>query len=160
MLSGLAATPLSAASPCDAQAFRQFDFWLGEWEVSVAGKGTVGHNSIVPIVDGCALRETYTTPNGYHGTSYNSYNPATGKWHQTWVDNTGLTLLLAGDYLDGVMVLTGAGVTQDGKPVEHRISWMRLANGDVRQLWESRPAGDAGAWGTLFDGHYSRVKTD
>lgn len=101
LLTGLLFAPIAFASACDTGPHRQFDFWVGEWAVSVEGKGQVGHNRIEKIVDGCALRETYTTAGKYHGTSYNSYSPVTGQWHQTWVDNSGLTLLLSGGWNKG-----------------------------------------------------------
>lgn len=156
LFTGLIISAGAAAAPCDSDKHRQFDFWLGQWTVTTEARGVVGTNHIEKIVDGCALRETYTTPSGYHGTSYNSYNAATGQWQQTWVDNTGLTLLLAGQWQQGSMVLSGKGVSATGSPVLHRISWTPLADGRVRQLWETRvlPA-ESETWAPVFDGFYS-----
>lgn len=67
--------------PCQAPEFRQFDFWLGDWNVeSPASPGGVSRNQITSINDGCALREVYTTPIGYEGTSLNFYDAARSTW--------------------------------------------------------------------------------
>lgn len=158
LLAGLIVSAGAAAAPCDSDKHRQFDFWLGQWTVTTEARGVVGTNHIEKIVDGCALRETYTTPSGYHGTSYNSYNAATGQWQQTWVDNTGLTLLLSGNWEAGSMVLIGDGADSAGNPLVHRIRWTPLSDGRVSQLWESRlKASENDAWFPVFDGLYRRT---
>ena len=93
-------------------------------------------------------------PGGVSGTSFNIYDRATGRWHQTWVDSTGLLLQLDGGLVDGVMVLSGKRPAPDGKgQTLHRISWTPAADGSVRQLWEASTDG-GGNWAVLFDGHY------
>ncbi len=70
--------------PCNTPEFRQFDFWLGDWDVeSAASPGAVSHNRITLINDGCTLREEYTTPGGYVGASLDFYDSSRKVWHQT-----------------------------------------------------------------------------
>jgi hypothetical protein len=76
------------------------------------------------------------------------------RWHQSWVDNAGLLLLLDGQLVDASMVLEGAGQDPDGAAIRHRITWTPNADGRVRQLWESTDAG--GTWAVAFDGRYTR----
>lgn len=100
------AAAVEAKKPCAAAEYRQFDFWLGVWDVpSAAASGRVSRNRITAINDGCTLREEYTTPDGYAGTSVNFYDAARKRWHQTWVDNQGGALYLEGGIEGEAMVM-------------------------------------------------------
>lgn len=152
------AVPAHAQSACSDPAYRQFDFWLGEWEVSKPDGAVAGQNSIEKEYGGCVLHERYTTPKGYAGESLNTYDASSGLWHQTWVDNGGLLLLLDGRLVDGSMVMQSSGSGKDGAAKRHRITWTPNADGSVRQLWESTDA--AGEWSVAFDGLYRRKDAD
>ena len=91
---------------CEEAEYRQFDFWIGDWTVTSGGEAA-GTNSIHPVHGGCALEENWqgTGEGGISGSSFNIYDNATGKWHQTWVDANGGLLLLDGGVVDGSMVL-------------------------------------------------------
>lgn len=147
----------AAPSACATAEYRQFDFWIGEWEVSANG-APAGTNSIRSVHGGCALMENWqgTGAGGISGSSFNIYDRATGRWHQSWVDASGNLLLLDGGLVEGQMVLGGTRPAQDGAGlVEHRIRWTPNADGTVRQLWEaSRDGGDN--WTVLFDGLYRK----
>lgn len=145
------------SAPCSAPEYRQFDFWIGEWDVSSAAQ-PAGTNSIQPIHNGCALRETWqgAGEDGVGGSSLNAYDRATGRWHQTWVDDNGTLLLLDGGLVDGVMVMQGVRPARDaGGTTLHRISWTPNEDGTLRQLWEASQD-DGGTWSILFDGLYTR----
>jgi hypothetical protein len=141
-------------SPCAADAYRQFDFWVGTWEVKNAQGDVVGTNRITSILGGCVLMEEWQSAGPYAGKSFNIYDAANDKWHQTWVDNGGLLLELDGKLVDGSMVLKGTRPGRDGTAVVHRITWKPLEGGDIRQTWDSSE--DEGqTWTTQFDGLYS-----
>ena len=143
--------------PCSADEFRQFDFWIGDWEVtSIANGSLAGTNTIEPILGGCVLWEQYETPSGYSGFSYNSYDRQTGQWHQTWVDNGGLVLKIDGGIVDGAMVLEGPGKDQQGNDILNRITWTPHADGAVQQTWDISSDGGS-TWTTAFDGMYRKV---
>jgi hypothetical protein len=150
-----ASTTPAPATPCSSAKHRQFDFWIGEWEVNSNGQAA-GTNSVVLIHNGCALQENWqgTGPGGLSGTSFNIYDQANDKWHQTWVDSSGTLLQLDGALVDGNMVLSGQRPARDtGKMVIHRISWTPGGDGTVRQYWEA--SNDEGeSWTVLFDGTY------
>lgn len=148
----------SAPHPCSSPEHRQFDFWLGEWEVREAGK-IAGSNRIARILGGCALREEWTGASGTNvsGTSLNMYDAARKRWHQTWVDDKGNVLLLEGEWRGGRMVLEGERPVSAGKTSRERISWTPQTGGRVRQLWES--SSDSGkTWQVAFDGIYTPRK--
>lgn len=144
---------------CAAERYREFDFWIGRWEVREPDGTLAGHNTIEPILDGCALRESWEGVSGMRGTSLNAFDARRGAWHQTWSDTSGLLLRLDGGLRAGAMVLEGdvAALDDPSTVRRHRISWSRIdGDGDrVRQLWES--SSDGVAWEIVFDGRYARV---
>ena len=145
-----------AAPPCAANPHRQFDFWIGDWTVSRADNGQfAGENRIEPVLDGCALHESWTGTKGYRGNSYNAYDPTRGVWHQTWVDSSGGLLVLEGKLESGKMVLEGQAKQADGKTVLNRITWTPLDGGKVRQRWDSTADGGK-TWQVQFDGIYAK----
>jgi hypothetical protein len=136
----------------DANA-RQFDFWIGRWQVSQAGK-PAGINHIEKILDGCALLENWTGALGGTGKSLNFFDRDDGLWHQTWIDGSGGALQLSGRFENGAMRLAGERPPGADQPAtRHRITWTPLPGGKLRQLWESTPSGME-RWAVLFDGLY------
>jgi hypothetical protein len=148
--------PPPAAPPgCDSEQHRQFDFWVGEWDVTANDK-PAGHNRIELLYGDCVLRENWTSAEGsFQGGSLNIFDRASGKWHQTWVDSGGTLLQLDGGLVDGRMALSGQRPGRDGGMVSNRISWTPAADGSVRQLWEISRDGET--WETVFDGHYVKA---
>jgi hypothetical protein len=146
-----------APASCSRPEHRQFDFWVGEWDVTMPNGRKAGTNRILPIDSGCALREEWQGTSGSTGTSLNIFDAATGRWHQTWVGNDGLLLQLDGGMKEGSMELSGSTVGATGARTLHRIRWTPLGGrpARVRQLWES--SADAGrTWSVAFDGTYTR----
>jgi hypothetical protein len=142
------------AAPNDPQINREFDFWIGKWQV-VTPKGKVaGTNAIEREYNGFVLHERYSTGHGYSGESLNIYDSVRHVWHQTWVDSDGLLLVLEGGLKNGQMVLEGQTSNTNTPPTKHRITWTPNTDGTVRQLWESTDT--AGKWSIAFDGRYIR----
>lgn len=142
-------------TPTDVR--RAFDFWLGTWDVFAPDGTHFGTNRIEALHDGTALAEHWEGAGGVRGTSLNAVDPATGRWHQTWVDSTGSLLLLDGGPSDGGMVLEGVAPADDdpGRLDRQRITWAPLPDGVVRQHWEVS-SDDGRSWRTAFDGRYRR----
>lgn len=143
---------------CTDPKSREFDFWLGQWDV-LAPKGQFAGVSRITLIDrGCVLHESWASgPGGYVGQSLNSVGPD-GKWHQTWVDTTGARLDLAGGLVGGSMVMEGDAPQPDPSkpPLRNRITWTPMSPILVRQHWESST--DLGkTWTTSFDGQYHRI---
>jgi hypothetical protein len=146
------------APACRDPKFREFDFWLGDWQVEAKGK-LIAYNQITLAQNGCVLRENYSVQStGYLGQSLNMYDATRGQWQQTWVDNGGLMLQLSGGLQGAAMVLEGTRQTRQDDAlvtVQERIRWTPNADGTVRQLWQTRRAGNS-EWTTSFDGIYRR----
>lgn len=122
------------------------------------GKKT-GQNKIVAVMGGCALEENWTGEKGARGMSVSTYDQASRRWRQTWVDDAGGLLLLEGEFRGGSMVLVGRRPSQKekGAVITHRITWTPLGSDKVRQFWEA--SGNEGrTWKTVFDGIYVRKK--
>ena len=146
---------MSDEQPCLSAEYRQFDFWLGEWDVYDENKQLVGHNHIFTVLEGCALSENWSSVAGSPGKSYSFYDVAENKWHQTWVDQSGGALYLDGGLVDGKMIMSGARPDGKGGSRIERLSWTPLSDGRVRQHWQS--SSDKGAtWDEVFDGYYQR----
>lgn len=157
------AAPAASASaprpaPCSAAAHRQFDFWIGHWEVFGPAGRKAGENRIAPILGGCVLQEDWSGTGNLNGRSLNLYDRDSGRWHQSWVDSSGGRLELSGGLDErGRMVMSqrAPDPKRPGAALLQRITWSRNDDGSVRQLWES--SGDDGAsWSTIFDGRYVR----
>lgn len=158
---GLALSAMAAdeapAKPCSSPEHRQFDFWVGTWTVRDPQGTIVGTNRIEKILGGCGLREDWTSASGGHGTSLNLYDAAGKRWHQTWIDDGGMLLLLDGSWNDGRMILTGTQPSRrkPGTVVHSRITWTPNQDGTVTQLWEMRQEEDK-EWKKVFEGIYTR----
>lgn len=140
---------------CASLPHRQFDFWIGEWEVATANGQRAGTNRIEPILGGCVLHESWTGTGPSRGHSLSAWDAGDNKWHQTWVDNSGTVLRIAGGIVNGEMVMEGERRLPDGTPTTERITWTPNADGSVRQLWQS--SRDQGMrWTTVFDGTYRK----
>jgi len=147
------------AKPCSAPEYRQFDFWIGDWQVTTPDGRVAGTNTIEPLLGGCALQEHWRGGAGGAGTSLSFYDAASGQWHQTWVSAQGGLLQLDGGIEDGKMVLTGErpSLQDQGTAVLHRISWEQRDADHVHQLWEASSDGGK-TWTVVFEGTYTRVK--
>jgi len=143
------------ARPCDDARHRQFDFWIGDWEVRTPDGALAGTNRIVRIQGGCGLQENWEGTSGMTGTSLNAYDPARDLWHQTWVDSHGSLLLLEGSFKDGRMILRGGARPAREGTMADRITWEATGGGIVRQLWEQSTDGGR-TWTVAFDGRYAR----
>ena len=152
-----AQSPAGPATRCSRPEHRQFDFWVGEWEVTRPDGKTAGTNRIRLVHGGCVLQEDWSGAGGSSGTSLNIFDAATRRWHQTWVGNDGLLLQLDGGMKDGSMELSGSTVGANGSRTLHRIRWTPLGGqpARLRQLWESSSDGGR-TWSVTFDGAYTR----
>ena len=147
----------AADNACANPHSREFDFWIGRWEVTNADGSVAGHNRIEPIVDRCVLQETWSGVSGSAGTSLNFFDTTRGKWRQFWVWREGTTLELEGGLENGAMVLEGNSI-EDGQPVSNRITWTDPPGDAVRQVWEVSKDGRK-TWTAIFDGTYRPLKT-
>lgn len=140
---------------CDSEEYRQFDFWVGSWNVTEGGQ-PAGQNRIEPDLKRCALFESWNSVDGSRGRSVNFYDRNRHRWHQTWIDDRGGSLELDGGLVGESMILEGE--RPDAKAstsIRHRITWTPQRDGSVRQHWQMKKP-EQSAWETVFDGLYKR----
>src|SRR5262245_6018842 len=92
----------AAAHGCSGTPYRQFDFWLGRWDV-FTGTTLAGTNEVKSRVDGCVVEENWTSAGLGRGRSLNAYDAATGTWSQFWVGSGGCqfsVILIEGGFAD------------------------------------------------------------
>lgn len=134
---------------------RQFDFWIGEWDVTNPAGKTAGHSRVDSIANGAGLLENWSGAiGGYSGKSLNAYNAAKQQWQQYWVGSDGGVLELTGGIVAGRMVLSAEHEVKGRKTIE-RITWTPNSDGSVRQHWEQSTDGGK-TWSTAFDGLYRK----
>jgi len=121
---------------CCTPEYRQFDFWLGDWNVYDAEGKKVGENHVLERESGCIIQENWTSEN-MTGSSYNYFNTEDKTWNQLWLDDHGSNLILKGTLVDGNMVMKSTVSTdKEGNKVYNQISWEPKPDGSVIQLWE------------------------
>lgn len=142
--------------PCTDVVFQQFDFWLGEWDVfsMQANVQRQSRSSVTKLKGGCLILEQYQTPVGFAGSSLNFVDPASGKWQQVWVDNTGTVIRYVGELRGKDMLFEGTAVNAQGKKTRSRMRFAPQADGSVVQTMESK---QATGWQLDFRGSYRQT---
>jgi hypothetical protein len=149
------APPAPPPAACTAPEYRQFDFWIGEWNVVGPRGGQAGVNRIESTLGGCVIQEHWQGTGGANGSSFNVYQASDKSWNQIWVDNQGHLLVLKGGMKDGKMDMEGETRRPSGETDRNRVTWEPLGKDKVRQLWTSSSDGGK-TWTTVFDGTYTR----
>ena len=152
-------------TPCTSDAaYRQFDFWIGDWGVYAKNGKKAGDSRIELILDSCIILENWkstSSANGlyYSGKSFNTYNSASKQWQQTWVDNMGgTTEFLEGHYDNNKMIfLTKPFQFSKDTTAIRKLTFYNLDPNKVRQHGEISK--DNGlTWATEYDLEYRRKK--
>ena len=154
----------SQQGPCGGTLYRQFDFWIGEWDVYGKNGQKGGDSKISLILDSCIILEEWTSANAtngviYKGKSFNTYNVATGQWQQTWVDNVGgTTEFLRGEAGENKVTFYADHVkNKQGNEFIRRLTFYKLDENKVRQHGE-RSIDNGKTWITEYDLEYRRKK--
>ena len=158
---------LPGKSPClTDEVYRQFDFWIGEWDVyNLQGKKS-GESRISLILDSCVILEEWTSntlPGGfvYKGKSINTYDASAKQWQQNWTDNMGgNTHFVRGKRQDNKMVFeTDPYPATNDTITIMRLTFYNLGADKVRQF--AQMSKDNGtSWITQYDLEYRRKKKE
>ena len=156
---------------CSGSEYRQFDFWVGTWDVvpnpassvppaspATSSQGPPASNVVERAHDGCVLVENWDDRSGSTGRSLNIYDRASRRWHQTWVDSSGGLHEYWGELVDGRMLFMGqvplpANAAFQGRRTV-RLSFTPMGPDKVRQLSESLKSD--GTWSVNYDLIYTR----
>jgi tetratricopeptide (TPR) repeat protein len=147
---------VARTTPCSAPPYHKLDFWVGDWIV-VTGEGEreVGRNSIVKILNGCAVIENWVGGTGSEGKSLFYYHEGEKIWKQVWI--TDFQSLkekrMIAELAGGAVRFQGELPQGDGSRVLDRTTLIPLPEGRVRQVIEqSRDGGET--WQVGFDAIY------
>jgi hypothetical protein len=149
---------------CSSPEARQFDFWLGEWDLSwpaeqFGGKeGTLktATNVITKLYGPCVIEENFSTRDGsFEGRSLSVFDTTNALWYQTWVDSSGSYIALSGKFDGERMVLTTQPNTYDGETRINRMVFRDITDNSL--LWEWQVSTDDGdTWSDLWTITYQR----
>lgn len=144
---------------CDSPEARQFDFWVGEWDLAYVedGRAATSRSRITKILGGCALLEEFSGPPGtrLEGRSLTTFDRVSRRWKQTWVDNTASYLDFTGGWADGRMVLTREARITGGRFLQ-RMVYRDIHPDSLKWLWQ-RSDDEGHTWTTLWEIDYKRV---
>ena len=141
---------------CCTDDHKQFDFWVGEWNVYDTAGNKVGENAIVKLEKGCIINEHWKSARGGSGRSYNYFDPSDSTWNQLWIDSQGNNLKLKGHAKTNEMILSSELVP--GQKIDfyrNRITWTQHEDESVTQLWEILDKNDK-VLSVAFKGIYKR----
>lgn len=155
-----AQTPPAQPSACSAPEHRQFDFWVGRWDVYPTGKDKlVAHSLIEKLYGGCAVRENWMPIGKAGGGSLNNYVTEDKVWRQTWLDSNNARVDFEGGLNGSAMVLIGfwKGANGPGQDGLVRVTYTPEGAAAVRQLGELSKD-DGKSWAPLFDFTYKAAR--
>ena len=153
--SALGQAPQKPPPRCVDPVYRQFDFWIGRWEVTNLKGVKVGDSEITREEDGCLIVEHWTSASGNHGQSYNFYDAGRKVWRQVWVAPGEMTDYAGSLNAKGEMALDGVSQQSGGHTQKSRGLWTANADGTVTQNFKVWDPGKK-AWVEDFTGIYSR----
>ena len=159
-LSALPALASAQTAPgCTSPESKQFDFWVGKWEVFPAKhpERKVANSLIEKLYSGCAVRENWMPLQGGGGGSLNAYVEADHGWRQTWLDSGGQFADFKGGVQGKAMVIEGVW-PQPGHPTQiTRMTYTPLDDGSVEQAGQTSDDGGK-TWQPGFDLIYRHPK--
>lgn len=134
-----------------------FDFWLGEWEVSWDGGRSRGRNSIGRHFGGRVIHERFDGRPGIElvGMSVSVYREDADRWFQTWVDDAGNYFALEGGMADGAMILVSKGHGPRGG-LSYRMRFADIEDDRFAWSWESSTDG-GDTWSSVWELAYERT---
>ena len=146
------------ATYCDQPEARQFDFWLGEWNMFWGeGQNTeTGTNSITSELRECMIEENFVSDglDPFVGRSISVYDARVGRWKQTWTDNRGGYLDFVGGW-EGDRMLLAREVISDSLQFTQRMVWYNITKSSLEWKWE-RSDDHGESWQLLWHISYSR----
>jgi hypothetical protein len=157
--------PAASAEPCALPELRQFDFWLGEWELvsryrqGVSWTEEKATDRVRRVLNGCALLQEWrgtVAGQPVEGISLTSYAPGERQWQQAWSDDSGPTLYVFTGGLEGDRMVLSRPTEIDGKPAVRRQVFYNIR--PDRFDWVYEQSADGANWTPLWKIHYTRKR--
>jgi len=146
------------ATPCAfSPEARQFDFWVGSWDVRTPQGDLAGTNDIRLGAGECVLVENWKSTQGGRGQSLNFYDADAKLWRQIWVDATAEVTRFEGTFTEGQMRFKGERVSKTGQHIPVKMTFTPMPDGRVRQMGEISNDGGT-SWSVEYDLYYSPAR--
>ena len=158
----------SAQRACQDGVYTALDFWIGTWEVHLAGPAVprdpaqpdllkrAGSNVIEKTLGGCAILEHWTDVFGSEGKSLFYYHRSANAWKQVWVTDVGrVKEKRMIDAPSGAVRFQGEVRLDNGTRILDRTTLTPLSADRVRQHIE-QSTDDGKTWQSTFDAIYTR----
>jgi hypothetical protein len=162
-------TPLLGQGPCQGQ-YRDFDFWIGEWDVLNRNRGSADTRwfetgtataRIYPVVGGCGIVEHWrghAFGDFLVGFSLRSFNPQRGRWDLALLwPNTGNPRFgeLHGGFRHNRGELFSRSLTETGDTTLTRFTFSDITPNTLR--WQQGTSVDNGrSWSSSWIMEFSR----
>ena len=159
----------SAQGPCTGQ-YRDFDFWIGEWDVLNRNRPTdenrwfdtgMATDRIYPVAVGCGLVEHWRGDafgEFLEGFSLRAFNPTTGQWDLAllWPNNGEPRFgVLRGGFRHNRGEFYSVGLNAQGDTTYNRLTFSDITPETV--LWENGTSMDAGrSWSSSWIMEFTR----
>ena len=142
---------------CSAPEYKQFDFWVGNWEAFDRNGKLLGHTLIEKIEQGCVLQEWWRghgAENGA-GTSLSMYDRKHKLWRHVWASARGNFAPIDGGWQGDRMLMTGYFINDKGEREYHRTVWKPIPGG-VHHVWDTTTDGGV-TWTVLHEAWLRRT---
>ncbi|MEZ5425911.1 MAG: retropepsin-like aspartic protease [Pyrinomonadaceae bacterium] len=140
----------SAANNCSDEHFKEFDFWLGDWEIEqkiLKADGTwfesKAKNKVSKILEGCAVQENWegevfffweemSQPEKIKALSVRSFDAKSRKWTINWMDTRSPKFsVFEGNFADGKGEFFRSLKDENGNETILRITFSDIQPGSV-----------------------------
>jgi hypothetical protein len=130
-----------------------FDFWIGEWDCAFDGGHAV--NTITRELGGRVVQERFVVddPQPWSGMSVSVHDGHSGRWRQTWVDESGNYWHFVGVLVDGDPSFATPEPV-DAEQVYKRMVFSDITGDGFAWRWESSP--DGRTWSINWEIAYAR----
>ena len=170
ILLGTIAAPLTAQQACSDPQYREFDFWIGEWDLNnryrvndQVGWRDIGSatNHVFPVAGGCAIVELwdgYLGPNHIRGFSVRAWDYVDEEWKLvlSWPQQNRPSFgMLSGRFRHGRGDFFSESRNADGGLVMTRYSFADITPTSLR--WNDGTSLDSGrTWATRWIMEFQR----
>ncbi len=156
----------SDTSSCNSPEARQFDFWIGSWDINQKILRQDGSwielkasTTVSPLLNGCALEEHWTGqvqffwlgmthPEEIKGFSLRYFDTSSGKWNIYWMDtqNPDLGKPFTGNFSEDKGEFYASRETKKGKQIsrivfsdikEYSVHWDLSISNDDGKNWKA-----------------------
>jgi hypothetical protein len=141
------------APSCSTPHHREFDYFIGNYNVFDKTGKQIGTDEVTSEMDGCALLERWHGRT-VQGVGYSGYDDTRKQWVQTFFQNDGTVLIFRGNMTKDGILIAGIDYPKPGITEENRVLFRPLSNG-FEEYWTAST--DSGrTWHVVFDGFFRR----